>query len=171
MSPTLFLSRSHRGRTMLFFALAALAGAASAQALPGPGPFGPPLPSAEELATIPSLSATQQSELRKILAERADALDAAREKSRAALEAQRRRDRAEFERIETQSSDRIRALLGDDGFRRYAEWMQARRGLGRFDGPGGGHHDRGGPHEGGSGAGPGAGPGPAPQPPHDAASR
>ncbi len=152
MSPTISMHGPRSGRRVaVSAALTAVLGVGAALAQAQPGPNGPPLPSAEELATLASTSAAQQVELRKILRERADALDAAREKSRAALEAQRRRDRDEFERIETLSSERIRTLLGDEGFRRYAEWLQARHrgGPGRFDdhrGPGGPGHDDGGPH-------------------------
>lgn len=118
--------------------------AASAGALAMPPPDG--VPSAQAVATLPDLSATQQDELRKILHERRDALEAARDKSRAAREAQMRKDRAEFERIDEQSDARIRKLLGDDGFRRYAEWSLAH-------GPHAPHAGRGPRHE-GRGAGP-----------------
>jgi hypothetical protein len=99
-----------------------LAGSAGAQPQP-PGPP-PSVPPTEALATIPELSPAQQVELRNILLERRNALEAARDKARAALEAQRRRDRDEIERIEEQSSARLRKALGDDGFRRYAEWRE-----------------------------------------------
>jgi len=124
---------------VLAFSLAAACLAAStfAAAMPPgpPGPPGPPLPSAEELATIPTLSTQQQIELRKILLERRDALDATRDKTREAMEAQRKRERADVERIDEQSSERLRKLLGDDGFRRYAEWQLGQRGPHGFDGP------------------------------------
>jgi len=99
---------------------AMLAATASAQGRP-PGPP-PEVPPAEALATIPGLSAGQQVELRKILLERRDALESARDKARAALETQRQRDRGEIERIEEQSSERVRKLLGEESYRRYAEW-------------------------------------------------
>jgi len=108
--------------------------AAAAPPMP-PGPHGPPLPSAEELATIPTLSTQQQIELRKILLERRDALEAARDKTRDAMEAQHKRERADVERIEEQSSERLRKLLGDDGFRRYAEWRFALHGPRENGGP------------------------------------
>jgi hypothetical protein len=99
---------------------------------PPPGPHGPPpAPSAEELATVPSLSAEQQIQLHKILAERRDAHEAIEKHSRDVLDAQRDKDRAEHERIDEQSSDHVRKLLGEDGFRRYAEWQLAHRGPAR----------------------------------------
>jgi hypothetical protein len=116
-----------------------LAGAATASAEPGPhGPPGPPpAPSAEELATVPSLSTTQQVELRKILVERRNAHEAVESKTRDLMEAQRSKDRSDHERIDEQSSERVRKLLGDDGFKSYAEWQLAHRGPpGRGDGPG-----------------------------------
>lgn len=159
MSTTTALYRPPR-RTLAFaLAAACLAASSFADAAPPmpPGPPGPPLPSAEELATIPTLSTQQQVELRKILLERRDALDAAREKSRDAMDAQRKRDRADFERIEEQSSERLRKLLGDEGFRRYAEWQLAQRGPHEF---GDAHRGEGprGPHREGPGEGPGARP-------------
>src|SRR5689334_21786552 len=116
--------------------------AASAGAQPLPPEAGPPprgradVPPAEVLASIPGVDATQRAELRKILRERRDALEALRDKSHAAFDAQRRRDRDEAERIDDQSSERIRKLLGDDGYRRYAEWLlpHVRRGGDAHDG-------------------------------------
>jgi len=112
-------------------------------------PPGPPAPSAEMLATIPSLTAAQQIELRKILIERRDAHDAANRRSHDAFEAQRSKDRAEHERIDDQSSERVRRLLGDDGFRSYAEWQLSHRG------PGPGRDDGHGPRGGRPGGRPG----------------
>jgi hypothetical protein len=143
---------------VLAFSLAAACLAAStfATAMP-PGPPGPPaapLPSAEELATIPSLSTQQQIELRKVLLERRDALDATREKTHETMEAQRKRERADVERIDEQSSERLRKLLGDDGFRRYAEWQLGQRGPRGIDGPRRDDDQRG-PHHGAPDARPG----------------
>ncbi|HEY0230843.1 MAG TPA: hypothetical protein VGC55_06310 [Dokdonella sp.] len=149
---------------VLAFSLAAACLAAGTLAVAAPpmppGPHGPPLPSAEELATIPSLSTQQQVELRKILLDRRDALDATHEKTHDAMEAQRKRERADVERIDEQSSERLRKLLGDDGFRRYAEWQLGQRGPRGMDGP---HHDDDprGPHRGGPDGRPDARPGPA----------
>lgn len=121
-----------------------LAASASAGAQPLPHGEGPPrerpeVPPGEALAAIPGLDAAQQVELRKILRERRDALEALREKSRAAFEAQRRRERDEAERIDDESSGRVRKLLGDDGYRRYAEWRAAHA---RRDADAGGRDDR-----------------------------
>jgi Spy/CpxP family protein refolding chaperone len=118
-------------RTLLLVLVsAALAGSVQAQPLgdaspPHPGGGVPPL---EAFATIPSLSAAQQTQLRALLLERRDARDAVREKSHEAMDAQRKHDRAEFERIDAQSSERVRKLLGDDGYRAYSEWQLAHKG-------------------------------------------
>ncbi|MGN6517840.1 MAG: hypothetical protein ACTHK2_00255 [Dokdonella sp.] len=117
-------------RTLAALLATMLAASAGAQPLPPAGD--PPLrgrgelPSAEALATLPGLDAARQAQLRKILRERRDALDALREKSRAALAAQRKHDRDEAEAIEDRSSERIRALLGDDAYRQYAQWSLER---------------------------------------------
>ena len=76
----------------------------------------PELPSAEALATVPNLTTAQQIEVRKILVERRDAHEAAAAKSRAERDALAKKDRAEHERIDDQSTDRLRKLLGDDGY-------------------------------------------------------
>ena len=110
--------------------------AVDAHAAPGPhgppGPPGPPPPTVEELATVPSLSGEQQVQLHKILIERRDAQEAVARRTREAFDAQREKDRAEHERIDEQTADRMRKLLGEDGFRRYAEWLPAHRGRGHF---------------------------------------
>lgn len=74
-----------------------------------------PIPSAEMLATIPGLSTAQQQEMRRIAIEQRDAHEALRIK-----------ERAEHERIDERSDERIRKLLGEEGFRKYAEWKQTR---------------------------------------------
>lgn len=131
--------------------LSAIGIAAAAQSMPGPpGPHGPPMSgplSPEALATIPDLTAAQQAELRKLLVERRDAHEAAAAKSRVERDALAKKDRAEHERIDDDSATRIRKLLGDDGYRRFAEWELAHHGP--MHGPGGAR--RGGP-------GPGSGP-------------
>ena len=144
LNPNLNLPK--RGALALLLAVAC---AVDVHAAPGPhgppGPPGPPpTPSAEELATIPSLSVEQQVQLHKILSERRDAQEAVAKRTRDVLDAQHEKDRAEHERIDEQGSERIRKLLGEEGFRHYAEWQQAHRGPGR-DGPG---HGGPGPNEG-----------------------
>ncbi|MBO9663301.1 periplasmic heavy metal sensor [Dokdonella sp.] len=92
---------------------------------PHPGP-GPGIPSAEMLATADDLSATQQADIRKILRERRDAEDALRSRLRGEREAIDQRERTERERIEDQSAQKLRAALGEDGYRAYARWMSQR---------------------------------------------
>jgi len=88
---------------------------------------------AEVLATVPDLSAVQQTELRKILLQRRDADEATQQKFRAQFEALHVQERNEHERIEAQSSEQLRKLLGDEGYRHFAEWRLSHRGP-----PGGG---------------------------------
>lgn len=114
----------------LFFCLALAAGAAQAQALPdgprGPGaphPPGPPMLSPEMLATATGLSAEQQVEVRRILIERRDAHEALRARDAAARAEAMAKSRAAHERIDDESSARLRKLLGDDGYRKFAEWL------------------------------------------------
>ena len=97
--------------------------AASAQAPMGGPPRPPGPPSPEALATVPNLTAVQQTELRKILIERRDADEAIEAKSRAEFQAVAKKDRGEHERADEQSADRLRKLLGDDGFRQFAQWQ------------------------------------------------
>lgn len=72
------------------------------------------LPSVETLATVPGLSVVQQQEMRRIAVEQRDAHEALRIKQR-----------AEHERIDERGNERVRKLLGEQGFRKYAEWKQA----------------------------------------------
>jgi hypothetical protein len=92
---------------------------------PGPGPSH--VPSPEELATVPELDAAQQAEVRKILIQRRDAHDALRATEAAEREAARSRSRAEHERIDDDSSTRLRKLLGEDRYRKLATWLAPRR--------------------------------------------
>src|ERR1700752_4352298 len=121
--------------------LSAIGVGAVAQSMPGaPGPHPPPMSgpfSPEALATIPDLTAVQQTELRKILVERRDAHEATAAKSRAEHDALAKKDRAEHERIDDENATRLRKLLGDDGYRRFAEWELAHHGPGRGPGAGG----------------------------------
>ena len=120
-------------RPLLITLLLAAAGAAEAQPMP-PGPPGPPpqsgTPSPEALATVPDLDAAKQAEVRRILIQRRDAHDALRAKEDAEREAARARYRAEHERIDDDSSTKLRKLLGEDGYRALAQWLVAPRGKG-----------------------------------------
>ena len=91
----------------------------------GPGPGGPPpgVPSIEALALIDGLDARQQAELRKALLERRDAEDALRDRMRGEHRALEQRERSEHERLDANMSRHLREALGEDGFRRYAQWL------------------------------------------------
>lgn len=124
--------------------------AAGAVAQPVPGPGAPP---AEALATIPDLTTAQQDDLRRILIQRRDALEAAEDKIHADMEALHKRARSEHERIDEQYAAQLRKALGDDGYRKYAGWQAAH------------HAPPGGPHlrfEHGFHGGPGDAPPPPP---------
>jgi hypothetical protein len=124
---------------MLLLAVLLAAGAAEAQpaphAPPGPPPGPPGTPSPEALASVPDLDAAKQVEVRKLLIQRRDAHDALRAKEDADREAMQARYRAEHERIDDDSSARLRKLLGDDGYRALAEWLVRPRGMTGPDGP------------------------------------
>jgi hypothetical protein len=119
-------------RTLLLIVLLA-AGTAEAQPAPhgppGPPPPGPPgAPSPEALASVPELDASKQVEVRKLLLQRRDAHDALRAKEDAERDATMARYRAEHERIDDDSSARLRKLLGEDGYRALAAWLVGPRG-------------------------------------------
>lgn len=127
----------------------AAAGVALATAPDGPrgpmaGPHGPGMPSAEVLATIDGLSASQQADLRKILREQRDAEDALRTRLRSDREALDQRERSEHERIEDQTTQKLRSALGDEGYRAYALWT-TQRGPGPGPRPRGAHDEGPGP--------------------------
>ncbi len=88
---------------------------------------GPPIPSPLELATIPGLSAEQQSGLHKILLQRRDAEEALFSKQHAEFDALRAKTRNEHERIDESTTTSLRQLLGDEGYRKFAEWQLAQR--------------------------------------------
>ena len=141
--------------------LALLASATAFAQMPPPG--APPgkhrgdVPSAVALATIPGLSATQQTQLRHILIEQRKAMDSARQQWRKDFEALRLKQRNERDRIEDQTTQRLRKALGDSGYKAYAEWRMKH----------GGRHHRGmfGPkHPRGPGAAGAPGRGPMPPP-------
>jgi hypothetical protein len=118
---------------MLLLSFLLAAGAAEAQPAPPHAPPGPPpgrsgAPSPEALASVPELDASKQVEVRKLLIQRRDAHDALRAKEDAERDATRARYRAEHERIDDDSSARLRKLLGDDGYRALAAWLVGPRG-------------------------------------------
>ena len=120
---------------------ATLAGFDAGAHPPGPPPGGH-VPSAEVLATS-DLTPAQQADVRRILTQQRDALDGAESKLRTQMETLHKQMRDEHERIETQTSDQLRKALGEDAFKRYAEWS-LRHEHGPMGGPGGpGMH---GPH-------------------------
>jgi len=123
--------------TAFIFGLA-LCAQASAQA-------GPRVPSPEALATVPGLTAAQQADIRKALTERRDALEALRDKTRGEMQAMHKRVRAERERIDEVNADKLRKLLGEEGYQHFAAWQaEHRRGPGG-PGPRMRHMMRGGP--------------------------
>jgi hypothetical protein len=104
-------------RGIAFILLASSAFALHAQPMPNGGPGGPgahgPPPHAmliDELAASPDLSIAQQQEIRKILSERRDAHDLLAIKQR-----------NEHERIDETANEKLRKLLGDDGYRHFAQ--------------------------------------------------
>jgi hypothetical protein len=110
-----------------------LATSAGAQPPPRNDPPAPPpphlaVPPAEALAAISELTPAQQVELRKILIERRDALDNVRAKTRVEREALDRRERSEHDRVDEQTTQRLRAALGDEGYARYARWSAEHQG-------------------------------------------
>lgn len=95
---------------------------AAAQSVPPPGLPGPGMvPSPAMLATLPGLSVSQQQQLRQLLLQRRDAREALFQREQAALE-----------QIDTDSANRIRSLLGEQAYVRYAQWS-----MGGPAGPGG----------------------------------
>ncbi len=136
--------------------LLAVAGTALAQRGP------PMIPSPLELATIPGLNSEQQSGLRKILVQRRDAEEALFSKQHAEFDALRAKTRNERERIDENSAASLRQLLGDEGYRKFAEWQLARRtgrrgpGFAPPRGPGHSPRDGGGPMRGAGALPPGA---------------
>jgi Spy/CpxP family protein refolding chaperone len=120
-------------RLILAAALCASLAAFDAGAHPPGPPPGGPLPSAELLATS-DLTPAQQADVRRILTQKRDALDSAESKLRAQMETLHKQMRDEHERVEAQTSDQLRKALGEDAFKRYAEWS-LRHERGPMDGP------------------------------------
>jgi len=111
-------------KLILAAALCATLAAFDAGAHP-PGLMGPPpgghVPSAEVLATS-DLTPAQQADVRRILTQKRDALDAAESKLHTQMEALHKQMRDDHERIESQTAEQLRKALGEDAFKRYAEW-------------------------------------------------
>ena len=153
-------------RLILAVALCATLAGFDAGAHP-PGPMGPPgghVPSAEMLATS-DLTPAQQADVRRILTQKRDALDAAESKLHTQMEALHKQMREEHERVDAQTSEQLRKALGEDAFKRYAEWS-LRHEHGPIGGPGGpGMHGMHGPH------GDMNGPGTPPPPPGSGAGK
>jgi len=129
---------THVKHALIAFALAACA-TSRAQMPPPPDDAVPP---AQMLATAPELSAAQQAQIRQILIQRRDADEQIHQKARAEIEALHTRERAEHEKAEAQAGDALRKLLGDEGYRRFAEWQlmhRGPRGIGPHGAPPHGH--------------------------------
>lgn len=90
--------------------------------------MGPPVPSPLALAAIPGLSSDQQIGVRKVLLQHRDAIEALASKERAEFDALRQRARAERERADDATDASLRKLLGDEGYRKFAEWHSAQHG-------------------------------------------
>jgi hypothetical protein len=98
---------------------ALLVGVSAASQARGPNSY-------EMLATLPGSTVEQQEAIHRIEGER-----------RTAYTDLFAKQRAERERIDAQTSQKLRKALGEEGYRKYAEWKLAHgRGHGR-------HHDRG----------------------------
>jgi len=139
--------------TALFAVLSAVDVGAQPMGPPGHAP-GERVPSAEVLATS-DLTPAQQADVRRILLQKRDTLDAAESKLHAQAEALHKQMRDEHERIETQTSEQLRKALGEDAYKRYAEWSLHHE-HGPMMGPDGlgphGMHGMHGPHGGKDGA-------------------
>ena len=112
-------------KLLIAILLAAGNAAAVAQVPPPPAP---PVPPPEELATIPGVSAAQQVEIHKILIQRRNAQEDIHTKMREQFDALHAKERSEHERVDEQASEQLRKLLGEDGYRAYAQWSLAHRG-------------------------------------------
>jgi hypothetical protein len=132
--------------TALLTAMAAFDAGAQAMGPPPDHAHGEQVPSAEMLATS-DLSPAQQADVRRILLQKREAFDAAEGKVHAQLEALHKQMRDEHERIEAQTSDQLRKALGEDAYKRYAEWSLHHE-HGPMMGPGGpGVHGMHNPHD------------------------
>jgi Spy/CpxP family protein refolding chaperone len=129
--------------TALLTAMAAFDAGAQAMGPPPGHPHDEHVPSAELLATS-DLTPAQQADVRRILLQKRDAFDAAESKLHAQFEALHKQMRDEHERIEAQTSDQLRKALGEDAYKRYAEWSVHHE-HGPMMGPGA--HGMHGPHD------------------------
>lgn len=101
------------------FVFALLAGASVASQARGSGSY-------EALATVPDTSAAQQADIHRIENERRSAFADLFEKQR-----------AERDRIDEQTAQKLRKALGEEGYRKYAEWKMSHAGpYGRMHGRG-----------------------------------
>ena len=119
-------------KLLLAILLAAVSTAALAQPAP---PHAPPVPPSEELATMPGATPAQQAEIRKILIQRRNAQEDIHAKMREQFDALHAKERAEHERVDEQASDQLRKLLGEEGYRAYAQWSLAHRSPAHDGGP------------------------------------
>ena len=112
-------------KLLIAIVLAAGSAAALGQVPPPPGA---PVPQSEELATVPGVSAVHQAEIHKILIQRRNAQEDIHTKMRDQFDALHAKERSEHERVDEQASEQLRKLLGEDGYRAYAQWSLAHRG-------------------------------------------
>ena len=143
-------------KIILSMLLLGVAAAASAQ-------WGPPVPSPLAIAAVPGLTTDQQAGVRKILLQHRDAIEGLASKERAEMDSLRQRARAEREHADDATDASLRKLLGDEGYRKFAEWQISQRGPhgpgpgpgpGGPRGPGHGRPDMQGPPAGGAGSAP-----------------
>ncbi len=103
-----------KSRTPQVLALALLASLAAGASFAGPpGHRGP---SQEQLATVPGLTTTQQDAIYRIENDR-----------RAAHEALLAKERPAHRQIEEQTTQKLRAALGDEAYANYAAWKLEHR--------------------------------------------
>ena len=124
-------------RLLALIVFASVSAAAWAQQAPPPSPL--------ELATIPGVSTAQQLELRKIFVQSRDAMESLHSRQHAEFDALRVKYRGEQERLVETTDANVRKLLGEEGYKHFAEWQLAQHRGPPHAGPPG---MRGGPPEG-----------------------